>query len=886
MKQTLTALCIVTAMLGASLAHGVPVLTHLSDLDLSAMTLGWGKPMPDAAVDGSGLMVAGESFDKGIGTHAESLWKLNLAGKGVEFRARVGVQDGNPGEVAFILRGDGKPLFSSGTMRGGDPVKAICVPLDGIKELELHVSSLGSTTSDHADWIDPVILHNGAPLPAARPAIVEEPLLPDGRGEPANSGANVEWNKNKGTLRLRYDGKILFDGRVPGATLVTTATRKKQAVTQTITLTGKNLRLEGAVSAGVDAIPSETLGEAQKTFPMIRTSSGTSRNLRNNAIYDRTRDWVLVGPAGRARITPLPSSSFNLVCGGDEIELTFKPRFYQRHKNIAYFRPWTYQVRKDSITGWSSWWAYMRNFNQRDLEQLLAVWKEKQFADYGYRFIQIDDCFQGGEHSKHNILFNNGYPGGHPETWLDWRKDLFPAGINGYSKACKEAGFEPGIWIGSHFGTKDIIDAHPDWFVRGPDGKPTFGSWIGAAIDASNKAAVDTLVRPTYRGIRNAGIPYVKIDILRHYLYDNLHKNLAYCKSRGVQPADILRGYLKAAREEVGPDTFILACWGVLPEAVGLADACRVGGDGYGPVTMQQYNSWNGIVWRNDPDHCDVYPRFRPAEAGNVTKTAAVAAAPADTVIRPALASIAGCMLILSDKPAVYRDEANLKGLRCAAPVIFSVPGQLYDFEPSKSRNLILTKRTDIVSGAGPSPIDAAQFGAVCPWWLNEFDRSFEHWSVLHHLNWSGNTIPATTVNFAEIGLDPAKEYLVYEFWSDAFLGVMRGQMALPALPAMGLNSLSLREKLNHPQIVSTSRHLSQGGVDLVKVDWGKSTLSGRSRVVAGDRYTLAIYVPSGFTLKAAEFAGKPAEVKSGSGLLRVSVMPSVTGELDWRLIF
>ena len=79
-----------------------------------------------------------------------------------------------------------------------------------------------------------------------------------------------------------------------------------------------------------------------------------------------------------------------------------------------------------------------------------------------------------------------------------------------------------------------------------------------------------------------------------------------------------MRRYFEVIREEVGPDVFILSCWGVLPEVIGRADGCRLGGDGYGPLTLQQYNSWNGVVWHNDPDHCDIRPTWSPAEAGNV----------------------------------------------------------------------------------------------------------------------------------------------------------------------------------------------------------------------------------------------------------------------------
>jgi hypothetical protein len=243
-----------------------------------------------------------------------------------------------------------------------------------------------------------------------------------------------------------------------------------------------------------------------------------------------------------------------------------------------------------------------------------------------------------------------------------------------------------------------------------------------------------------------------------------------------------------------------------------------------------------------------VYPQFKPAQAGNVTQTTSVAAAPADTVIRPALASIAGCMLMLSDKPEVYRDDVNLEGLRRAAPVLFSVPGQLYDFDESKSTNVVKLPRSAITSGRDPSPIDADQFGPVCQWWLNELDRPFEHWNVLHRLNWNKESAAPTTVRFADLGLDSTRAYLVYEFWSRKFLGSFRGEVELAGVKPMGLDSFAIREELDRPQLVSTSRHLSQGGADLTRVEWVSNTLQGSSRVVAGDRYELALHVPPGYS--------------------------------------
>ena len=137
-------------------------------------------------------------------------------------------------------------------------------------------------------------------------------------------------------------------------------------------------------------------------------------------------------------------------------------------------------------------------------------------------------------------------------------------------------------------------------------------------------------------------------------------------------------------------------------------------------------------------------------------------------------------------------------------------------------------------------------------------------------------------------GKDAAKEArvsLVYEFWSHQFLGSFRGQVELPALKAMGLASFALREQLARPQLVSTSRHLSQGGVDLVSLEWKDNSLAGRSRVIAGDRYEIAIRLPAGFKLKSAEVAGQPAQALTEGELVRLAWTPAATAEIEWKLV-
>ncbi len=711
-------------------------------------------------------------------------------------------------------------------------------------------------------------------------------------GGPENSASVLRIGQDNKSLTLIYNRAEIFESEFPNSAEISSVVNGSEVIEQRIRFNfEKETTVKATIHGSSEALAAETRGKAQESFALVRTTHGLSNNLRNNAIYDRNLDWMLEAPEGtviRSFRNPDGTTRFEMTFATKNGELIFRPRYYQKHKNIAHFQPWTYQVYKGSVTGWSSWWAYFRKFTEKDNLALLDVWQKKKFADYGYRFIQIDDVYQGeNDRGRENCKEANGYYGGRPTTWLDWKKDIFPGGLTGYVNSVTKAGFEPAIWMGCFFSDEETVRKHPDWFVGNEEGKPAAAPWVSYVMDATNPEVAEALIRPTFKGLKDAGVDYVKIDQLRHFLYDNLHNNLGWCKKHGVTPDEILRAYLRIAREELGDDIFVLSCWGVLPESVGLADACRIGGDGYGPVTLQQYNSWNGIVWRNDPDHCDISPNKKAAETGNVKKTEKRQAVDKESIIRPALASIAGAMLMLSDKPEIYEDNNRLYGVRRSSPVLFSVPGQLYDFDPGKTDWLKTHKRTDITTGKHPSPIDGDQFGEVCPYWLNEFNMSYENWYVLHRLNWDKKSaLKPVTIQFSDLGLDPSKEYLVYEFWSDKMLGVLKNEIKLGKLEAYGLESFAIREKLDRPQLVSTNRHLSQGAVEIEKMLWTDNSLQGRSRVVVNDEYTITLFVPDGFTLSSATVNGEEAKTDQNENVLKVSYLPKQTASVAWEIKF
>ena len=95
----------------------------LDDLNLAAATQGWGDPQKNKSVGEHPLTIGGQVFQRGFGTHAESILHVNLGGGAQKFTASVGVDDevnGNPASsVEFFVIGDGKTLWHSGVMRAG-----------------------------------------------------------------------------------------------------------------------------------------------------------------------------------------------------------------------------------------------------------------------------------------------------------------------------------------------------------------------------------------------------------------------------------------------------------------------------------------------------------------------------------------------------------------------------------------------------------------------------------------------------------------------------------------------------------------------------------------------------------------------------------------------
>lgn len=194
--KTKSDLIAVTALVCLALASAAKAdIIGLDSVDLQYLEQEWGSPHANQSVEGHALAVGGQKFAHGLGTHAASNLRLALGGKAERFTAQVGVDDevGSRGSITFTITGDGRTLWESGVLHGGDPAKPVSVDLRGIKVLILSVGDAGDGIDhDHADWADAqFVMAEGKPEALAAPREPAVVLTPKSSPKPRLNGPQI-----------------------------------------------------------------------------------------------------------------------------------------------------------------------------------------------------------------------------------------------------------------------------------------------------------------------------------------------------------------------------------------------------------------------------------------------------------------------------------------------------------------------------------------------------------------------------------------------------------------------------------------------------------------------------------------------------------------------
>lgn len=141
-------------------ADGVAAGTRriaVSDLAFESATVGWGQPLRDRVLQEGARMpfiqAGGAVYAKGLFAHAPAAYAFRLGGKWSTLEGLVGVA-ADAGSVVFVVRGDGRELWRSGTIRPG-PAQRFSVDIKGVYRLEVVTEDAGDgRSSDWGVWAD------------------------------------------------------------------------------------------------------------------------------------------------------------------------------------------------------------------------------------------------------------------------------------------------------------------------------------------------------------------------------------------------------------------------------------------------------------------------------------------------------------------------------------------------------------------------------------------------------------------------------------------------------------------------------------------------------------------------------------------------------------
>ena len=481
---------------------------------------------------------------------------------------------------------------------------------------------------------------------------------------------------------------------------------------------------------------------------------------------------------------------------------------------------------------------------------------------FGLSVMQIDDKWQAQlpKGFKHTGKIRNTGP---IKVFVDTRGN-YPSGMAHTAKKITSHGMVAGIWFMPFAGNFRSPYFDKDIFAKNADGAPFHDArWSGTCIDASHPKGMKFIYDRTKRiydwGYRyfkidgmHTGIPSYNIYVHKSYRDQNLGKAKLHDPNTTLVQA--YRKGLGAVRK-AAPDAFILGCnvsqnMISMGPAFGMIDGMRVGPDNgnagrgsWGDVTKGAWHGTNlyflnGRIWYNDPD--PVYVRkSNPIEMARwMCSWLAVTGSMHTSSIQ------------YSTLPA---DRLDLLKRCLGGQALNARPADL--FETDKPRIwLVQNKRMNLVG----------------------------------LFNWNNKSEDSITYDMQKLGLDKSKTYIAFDYWKNKPAGPIEGTLE-ETLPAGTCRILALKPQADHPQLISTSRHITQGVIDVMEENWAGKTLSGKSKVVGNDPYELRIALPAKGSWKALKATADGADIKlaaPGKGPIRATITTPENKTISWKIFF
>ena len=574
----------------------------------------------------------------------------------------------------------------------------------------------------------------------------------------------------------------------------------------------------------------------------VRSALGEAVTNIDHALYNKQTDTAVV--VGRSRHTKLTydyqngSYTFTMPvyaaesCDGAGISVRTQVLAERYHIPFSpYNRESTFST---PPVGWMTWYAVKFRASEETVLKN-ARWQAEHLKDFGANTVWVDWEW-----------YHEAFPGDRTDGVNSLKPDpkKYPNGLKYLADEIRSMGLIPSLWIGftNEPSKNEFIEKYPDIVLADSV------HWCGRYFyDFTNPHYLNEYLPTAVANVHKWGYEAVKFDTIPSSIrMHNMHRENMYDQTITVQEA--YRNMVKKTRQLLGENVYMLSCSGANNASVlwgsDVFDAARVGDDIFtwqehldNLRRIQEFYPLHTIQFHVDADNVVLRSEYNTFEQAKSRAT----------------------IISLLGLPMTFGDE----------------------FEALSEDRVDLIKRTLPILDIHPMDLCAADADRENLLINLSIAKSFESYQVTGVYNLTEQDAARTLSLCDDLHLS-GETYLVYDYFRDQYLGTVTDTITLDLLPHEG-RILSFRPYRGVPQVISTSRHITQGAAELTAMSFKDNTLSFTADLIQNDRYTVTVYVPEGYRL--AEQSGFETYTEQ-ENLLRLTVLPQETASHSFTLDF
>jgi hypothetical protein len=431
-----------------------------------------------------------------------------------------------------------------------------------------------------------------------------------------------------------------------------------------------------------------------------------------------------------------------------------------------------------------------------------------------------------------------------PGNWLEWSYQSFPSGPEALHQELDSLKFKWGLWAGFFWLSSRVteqVERLRDALLQ-YQGKPLTiphrDLGLMYALDPSHPKTQE-FIREVFSTYRRWGVRYYMLDFLDCMTgaTPGAHPNDGYYDKSKIPGPEAWREGLRAIRETVTDDTYLLGSTGPALQVVGLVNGVHLGND-YGdgrPLYGPGKGFYPGTFVINNPNWWTshhtalitmgtfsfIHRKLYIADTGSVM-TIDKPIPLADAQITTTFFGINGSQLMMGDD-VDRMDESRMRMIRMVFPRLPQTPRALDLFDQAE--------------------LDYPQLFHL------PVEREWDRWDLLAVFNLGNETI-SKTVPFTRLGLDSNAPYAVWDFWNTRFQGAVQGSVSIE-VPPRSVKLLRIARDREHPWLLSTDMHVRQGQAEIEDCRWDEAsmTLTVRAQRPAGHEGSIYVRAPKGLAL-------------------------------------